>query len=211
VSEAVVVMTDIHANARALRAALHLARQGPMDKLIVLGDLLTYGLEIDETLDLVEEAQERHGAVVLVGNHDQLYFDLEAGNLEYYSGLPVWLKESVDLTMHLLDATRFAARFEWKHEFALDDVLFAHANPYAFGDWSYINSDVDAAGAARTLGDRGFVAGVFGHTHRQKLYMAGRVEPSAFGEAPVTIAPTRGAPVVRRSLSCRGVARGASV
>ena len=136
-------MTDIHANARALRAALELAREGGMDKLIVLGDLLTYGLDVGETLDLVEEAQERHGAVLLVGNHDQLYFDLAAGRFDYYSGLPAWLRESVDHTMRLLDVSRLAS-LRWAQEIVLGDVLFAHANPYPFGDWSYINTDADA-------------------------------------------------------------------
>jgi predicted phosphodiesterase len=171
VSEAFVVMTDIHANAPALRAALEIARRGPMDRLLVLGDLLTYGLDVNETLDLVEEAQERDGAVLLLGNHDQLYLDMEAGRLDYYLGLPDWLRESVEYTMRLFDVRRLASRLHWLEETILGDVLFAHANPYPFGDWSYVDTDVDAARAAIALGHRGLVAGVFGHTHRRRLYV----------------------------------------
>jgi len=189
-------MTDIHANARALRAALERAREGPMDKLIVLGDLLTYGIDTDETLDLVEEAQVRDRAVVLVGNHDQLYFDLAAGRLDYYANLPAWLRESIDHTMHGLDATKFLTRFKWAEEAALGELLFAHANPYRFGDWTYIHSDADAADAATTLGERGFVVGVFGHTHRRRLYVARQGRSEVLEAAGTTTVAIQGARLV---------------
>jgi predicted phosphodiesterase len=168
-SEVVVVMTDIHANARALRRALELARHGPMDRLIVLGDLLTYGFDVTEVIDLVGDAQHREGATLLVGNHDQLYFDLAAGITTYYSGLPGWIRESVDHTMAALDASSLTA-LRWSPEARMGGTLFAHANPFAFGDWTYLNSPQENERAARALAEQDCSVGVFGHTHRRRMF-----------------------------------------
>jgi predicted phosphodiesterase len=162
-------MTDIHANARALRRALELARRGPMDRLIVLGDLLTYGFDVAEVIDLIGDAQHREDATLLVGNHDQLYFDLADGNTTYYERLPHWIRESADHVLATLDVTSLRS-LHWAPEMRMGGTLFAHANPFASGDWTYLNTQEDNARAASTLIDRGCSVGVFGHTHRRQVF-----------------------------------------
>ena len=162
----VVVVGDIHGNARALRAALTQAQAGPLDHLVFIGDLLTYGHDVEEVLDLVGEAQVKHRAVLLVGNHDQMYFDLAAGKREYLDKLPQWIKDSVTLTLQKVDPASLRGRFAWSVEWNLDGALFAHANPFAFGDFRYLNSTDDHAAAVQVLRERGARLGVFGHTHR---------------------------------------------
>ncbi len=164
----IVVLGDVHGNARALRAALERARQGPMDRLVFLGDLLTYGHDIVEVLDLVEDAQARHDAVLLTGNHDQMYFDLADGDRTYFDKLPDWLKETVTFTAERLDTARFRSRLRWSKEHVLDRAFFAHANPFGYGDWTYLNHARDSERAADTLQSRGLDVGVFGHTHRAR-------------------------------------------
>lgn len=170
-TETTVVLTDLHANARALRAALALARAGGVDRWIVLGDLLTYGVDVDEVLDLVEELHRDHGAVVLRGNHDQLYLDLAAGARASYDRLPAWLREAADHTLARLDAAAFARRFAWHDELIEDGVLFSHANPFGAGDWRYLRDEPDLAAAAARLDERGLRVGVFGHSHRARMFV----------------------------------------
>lgn len=162
-----VVLSDLHANARALRRAIAMAEAGPMDRVIVLGDLLTYGPDVDETLDLLEGLAMRVPTDFIQGNHDDIYLDLLGGKTAYLDSLPAWLRESADWTAARLDLASFRSRFAWKKEIQEGDWLFAHASP--FGDHRYINTDAEFEGAARKLEERGVALGVFGHTHRATI------------------------------------------
>lgn len=212
---AIVVLGDVHGNARALSAALAQAARGPMDALVFLGDLLTYGPDVDALVDLVAEAQQRHGATLLVGNHDQLYFDLAEGRRAYLAAQPDWIRESVELTAARLDVGRFRSALRWKEEHVIDDVLFAHANPFGFADWRYLNSAADVAAARQVLADRALRAGVFGHTHRAR-WAVDPSDPTALADVPLSVslaAPDEAAVVVANagSVGQPRDARGASV
>lgn len=162
----VVIFGDVHGNARALRAALSRADDTAFDALVFIGDLLTYGHDVDEVIELVAAAQAKHRATLLIGNHDQMYFDLAAGDRRYYDKLPAWIRTSIDLTTNLLGDRALADSLVWSTEVVLDGVLFSHANP--FGDWTYLNTDGDVARAREVLRHRSLRAGVFGHTHRPR-------------------------------------------
>jgi 3',5'-cyclic AMP phosphodiesterase CpdA len=56
------VLADLHGHAGALEAALADARRRGVDRLVLLGDLLGYGCEVEATLDLVQDALERDRA-----------------------------------------------------------------------------------------------------------------------------------------------------
>ena len=71
----IAVLSDIHSVSSALDAALDDARAEGFDVLLILGDLLTYGVNPAETLELVHEAVARDGAILISGNHDQMYLD----------------------------------------------------------------------------------------------------------------------------------------
>jgi predicted phosphodiesterase len=164
-----VALGDVHANARAFGAALKQARRRPYDRLVILGDLLTYGPDVAQVLDLMADAQRRDQAELLIGNHDQLYFDLALGDSSYYETLPPWVRETVDWTLQRVDPSAMHSRFEWLDELAVGRWLFAHANPFGHGDWRYLSSTEDCCSAAAHLKDRGFAGGVFGHVHRPRL------------------------------------------
>lgn len=194
------VIADIHGNASAFAAALGLARRRGFDRLVLLGDLLTYGCEPAEVLRLAGEAVARDEAVLVLGNHDQLYLDLARGERGYYEALPDWLRESVDWTASAVAGTDLAGALPWRRRYEAGDLLFAHANPFAFRDWTYLNGPADLARAARALRGQGWTAGVFGHTHRAKVAVVGpggelRVTTPAGGEDRVVI-PAGGDDVV---------------
>ncbi|HHO51100.1 MAG TPA: metallophosphatase family protein [Deltaproteobacteria bacterium] len=154
---------DIHANATALSAALELIEPG--DPLVILGDLLTYGPDPCEVLELVLERVVQ-GAVLVLGNHDELYLDLLRGETGYRDRLPAWIQASADWTLDRLDPATLR-RLPFVREHVASGVLFAHANPW--GDWRYLNRDEDHHEAAEVLRRRGLKIGIFGHTHRSRI------------------------------------------
>ena len=59
------------------------------DKLILLGDILTYGVNIHEVLDLVANRVSKNNTYLIRGNHDQLYDELlNSKYSDYYENLP---------------------------------------------------------------------------------------------------------------------------
>jgi predicted phosphodiesterase len=173
---------DVHANARALKAALRVFHARSLDQLVFMGDLLSYGVDVSEVLDLVAE-EVAAGAVLVLGNHDRLYLDLLAGEQSYYQGLPDWIRESVDFTLKRLDPALLRS-LPFVHEHVQDDLLVAHANPFGTDSrgvpsWRYVRMAQDHEDAGMALRKRGLRMGVFGHTHRARVVEC----PSAVGLA----------------------------
>jgi predicted phosphodiesterase len=160
----IAVLSDIHANARALRAGISSARDLGVDEIVFLGDLFTYGVDVTETLDLVL-GEVDSGAILLTGNHDRLYLDMQAGIPDYYDTLSPWIRESVDVTLGQLGGGQLAS-LPWIDECVRESVLLSHANPFGPGDWTYLDHETEKIRARSTLAERGHAGGVFGHTHR---------------------------------------------
>ena len=65
------LLSDIHANVRALDACLDHAREQGVEGYAVLGDIVGYGAEPGEVVDRIAALAEA-GATVIKGNHDDL-------------------------------------------------------------------------------------------------------------------------------------------
>lgn len=164
----IAALTDIHAVSDPLQLALTAARREGFDRMLILGDLLTYGVQPLETLELVQGAAARDGAILIRGNHDLLYQG-EAAAQAYRADLPDWLRESVDWTDAHIPSGCMTA-FDWRESWSQGPLFAAHANPFDFGDWRYIRSAQDAEEAAAVVAARGFLYGLFGHVHRHRRY-----------------------------------------
>ena len=164
----IAVLTDIHAASDPLQLALTAARREGFDRMVILGDLLTYGVQPLETLELVQGAAARDVAILISGNHDMLYRGSPAAE-SYRAALPDWLRESVDWTAAHIPTGCMAA-FDWRESWSLGPLFAAHANPFDYGDWRYIRSAQDAEEAAVSVAARGFLYGLFGHVHRHRRY-----------------------------------------
>lgn len=162
-----VVLSDIHGNEVALDAALAETERLAPDRLVVLGDLVSYGPATEAILERLATAATRWPTHWVLGNHDELYDHLQQGKTDYYDGLADWVRESIGHTFSGLDVDALNA-LPWARELADEHLLFAHANPW--GDWRYLNGAAAHEEAADALADRGFRAGVFGHTHRSRLF-----------------------------------------
>lgn len=165
----IAVISDIHSVAHTFRRALDAARDEGFDQLILLGDLFTYGVDPRECAELALEAIELDDALLVAGNHDQLYLDLDHRRSAYFEKLPDWIKESATWTWRELGSS-WPRGLEPIPEWAWDGLLFAHANPFGFGDWTYLSTPELMSHAAAVLRQRGFRAGIFGHLHREAEY-----------------------------------------
>ncbi len=162
----IAAFTDIHAMSSTLDSALSAARREGFDMLLILGDLLTYGVTPRETLDIVQDAITRHHAVLLTGNHDAMYLDQADG---YAASLPEWLRETVAWTAGQIPAKAMTL-FDWHENWSIGPLFAAHANPYGSHDWRSIHDVETAEAAATTLAARGYRYGLFGHTHRARRF-----------------------------------------
>jgi predicted phosphodiesterase len=85
------VISDIHSNLEALQAVLNDIRGQSCDKIYCLGDIIGYGPNPCECLDLVMECQ-----VCLLGNHDQgALFDPEGFNANAERAI-FWTREQLE-------------------------------------------------------------------------------------------------------------------
>jgi predicted phosphodiesterase len=72
------ILSDIHANKEALGAILSFVRRKPWDKAVFLGDLVGYGANPNQTVDLVRSLRPLTG---IRGNHDKVCSGIEDGEL----------------------------------------------------------------------------------------------------------------------------------
>jgi predicted phosphodiesterase len=72
------ILSDIHSNQEALKTVLAFVRRKPWDKVLVLGDVVGYGADPNQTVDAVRALKPQ---VVVRGNHDKVCSGLEEGEL----------------------------------------------------------------------------------------------------------------------------------
>ncbi len=72
------ILSDIHSNKEALSAVLARVRRKPWDKAVFLGDLVGYGANPNQTVDLVRGLKPLVG---IRGNHDKVCSGIENGEL----------------------------------------------------------------------------------------------------------------------------------
>jgi len=168
--ETFAIISDIHSNAAALQTVLDNIRAREVTTVVCLGDLLTYGCEPNRVIELLLALNEEMTVHFIKGNHDQFYFDLQNGLDKTSYKLPDYIDESVQWTLQALNYP-LESTFQWQQNLSLNNCLFSHANPYPYGDWTYLNSDEERQKAAQALQEQGYKMGCFGHTHRANIHI----------------------------------------
>lgn len=161
------LLSDLHANARALDACLAHARAHGATQYAILGDLVGYGAEPVAVLDTVM-ALAAQGAVVLRGNHDKLACSDPIARIN--DDLPMddvaaqWTRGQ--LGPH---HRRFITQLPLSAQ--IGDSLLVHASADAPKEWHYVDSLERAQACLDAAVSRPGVQQVFvGHIHRQRLY-----------------------------------------
>lgn len=183
------LLSDLHANRRALDACLVHARAAGASHFALLGDLVGYGAE---PVAVVEAAMQlaATGAVVVRGNHDVAALQPPAAQQTAEDVSAAWTHAQL-APAHLafLAGLPLAA--------TLGDALLVHASAHQPAQWEYVDRPVLAArcmeAAERDWGRRQVFCG---HVHEQRLYYRGSDgKPQAFTPVPgmpVPLAAHRG-------------------
>lgn len=152
------IISDIHANLEALTRALELIASQNVDEIICLGDIVGYGANPNECVELVRE----RCSTVLLGNHDAATLDLSlARHFTTFARISAaWTAEQLTEASRLyLGTLPLTAR--------RPDLLFVHASPYEPEEWHYVLSAIDAQPALRSFAER---ICFIGHTHVPAIY-----------------------------------------
>jgi len=173
----IAVISDVHGNANSLNSCLENISSQNVDILICLGDILTYGTQPNEVIEQLKHYQKKGKLIMIRGNHEEFYFSIDKSTT--YK-IPSFVKESIDWTKKNLKFTNLEKIFEWRTHYTFKNIYFAHANPFRYGDWSYIETETKIAEAIKQLEKQNFLCGVFGHSHRQYILQESNAINSSF-------------------------------
>jgi diadenosine tetraphosphatase ApaH/serine/threonine PP2A family protein phosphatase len=159
----IALLADLHANLTAVRACMAHAESQGAEGFAFLGDLVGYGPEPAEVVELVAEHAAR-GAVVVRGNHDAAVVNGRTGTMDKAAAAAVaWTRERLGQAgLGFLAQLPLTVRRE--------GALFVHATADEPESWTYVTDalragqSIAAAGASWTFG---------GHVHVPALYYAG--------------------------------------
>lgn len=133
------ILSDIHSNLEAFEAVLHDIDEQGVNEIYCLGDLLGYGPNPVEVVDL---AMQRFN-VCLLGNHDQAaQFDPEGFNAEAEQAI-FWTRDQLENYTDPISASRWDFLGELPRFHRENDCLFVHGSPrnplneYVFQDEIY--------------------------------------------------------------------------
>jgi predicted phosphodiesterase len=150
---AIAIISDIHGNLEALKAVFNYIDQNNIQSVYCLGDIVGYGPNPNECVELVAERCE----YVVIGNHDHAALGLTS--TEYFNDFAKisthWttnnLSEENKNYLHALDFTLSTEKF-----------LAVHATPSAPSMWHYILSEADAQHEFKFFDER---ICFIGHSH----------------------------------------------
>ena len=186
----IALLADVHANARALHACLAHARGQRASRFAFLGDLVGYGPDPGEVVDLVAE-HAAQGAIVVQGNHD-----------EAIQGSRGYANETVARAIEWSRRMLTPAQCRYLAELPLcvreAECCFVHASAVAPDRWTYVDS---ATAALRSMDAAASVQTYSGHVHEQRLYVAHGDRATQFTPRAGVAIPT---PPHRRSLVLAG-------
>jgi len=165
----IAVISDIHANADALNMVLQEVESMEIDTTVFLGDILTYGCQPLEVLELLNHYRNHNFCIFIKGNHDQLYFDLQSQDQKSDYEIPDFVQESANWTLNQILGLKFEDYFLWRESYVFANIYFSHSNPFIYGDWSYLEDHNSLEKAFQELNSKNLFSGIFGHSHRKTL------------------------------------------
>jgi len=150
----IALISDVHANLEALEAVLEDIDKQHVDKIFCLGDVVGYGPNPRETVQMVHD----RAGLEIMGNHDKAV--LEEGDLPLFGE---HAKESIFLTRKMLTQEEKRIISGYSASTIEDGKAYFHGMPldcerYMMQIWDF----KDAFGY---LQDKELTAGFYGHTH----------------------------------------------
>ena len=179
-----VVVSDLHANAEALRAVFSHVRRKKFDCIACLGDFVGYGAEPNQVLDAMRTFKGTK--VYIRGNHDRYVADLEEGE-----GFNPAARTAAEWTRdHLSARNRHFLEKLPLGPIERGGLLLCHGSPD--NEDEYLFNEFHAGRIFETF-DAPII--LYGHTHLPVIFSIdpkGKVRGSAVrGEAIVRLDPSR--------------------
>jgi predicted phosphodiesterase len=148
------ILSDIHSNREALSAVLAHVRRKHWDKTIVLGDVVGYGANPNQAVDLVRALKP---LVAIRGNHDKVCSGIESGEMFNRVALQaaMWTRERLT-----------PSNLRWLQSLpegpVVVDGAFAVAHGTPIDEDAYIFGEIEALNVFRQTT---FPLCFFGHSH----------------------------------------------
>ena len=131
----IAIVSDIHGNLEALSRVLEYIRENDIEEIYCLGDVVGYGPNPNECVELVRE----NCKAVLMGNHD--YAAIGLANIEYFNE---YAKISTYWTQDILLDENLEYLKSLPFTYTHDKFLLVHASPKNPSNWDYVLSVNDA-------------------------------------------------------------------
>jgi predicted phosphodiesterase len=149
------IISDIHGNLEALEAVLADIEQERVDRILCLGDLVGYGPNPEECIDLAIDKSD----IVIAGNHDWTAIGLTS--LEYFNP---HARIAIEWTIEILSERCLALLEKLPIIKRIQDksIFLVHSTPYNPDEWNYIFTVEEALANFKYLPDR---ICLIGHSH----------------------------------------------
>ncbi|MBI5475374.1 MAG: metallophosphoesterase family protein [Ignavibacteriales bacterium] len=154
----IAIISDIHSNFEALKKTFEIIDTENVDKIICLGDIIGYGANPNECMDLIRNRTKE----IIMGNHE--YVILNPAELSHFTTnariAALW-------TSNILSKENKIFIESLQRYQKLDNLLFVHSSPYEMEEWHYLISSTD-----REMNYKHFDENIcfFGHTHFPGIY-----------------------------------------
>lgn len=151
------IISDIHANLEALEKSLRVIRSIGVDGIICLGDIVGYGANPNESIDLIKKI----GAISIIGNHDSV----ACGKSDPHDFNPI-ARSAILWTRNTLTRDNKEYLLDLPHKREIEDFLIVHG---AISDPDkYLFSEGDTIQEFELLKNQNI--SFFGHTHVSVFY-----------------------------------------
>ncbi len=169
------ILSDIHSNKEALAAVLAFVRRKPWDKAVFLGDLVGYGANPNQTVDMIRTFRP---LIAIRGNHDKVCSGIENGELFNRVALEAAMWTRRKLTPPNLKWLRSLPEGP-----AVVDGAFAISHGTPIDEDAYIFGEIEALNVFRQTD---FPVCFFGHSHFPVIF---GLSPDAINTI-LTVAPS---------------------
>jgi predicted phosphodiesterase len=148
------ILSDIHANREALSAVLASVKRKPWDRAICLGDVVGYGADPNQTIDMVRRLKP---LTAIRGNHDKVCSGIEDGELFNRIALEaaMWTRSKLTRANH-----RWLHRLPEGPLTVDEDFAISHGTP--IDEDAYIFGEIEALNVFRQTDHK---ICFFGHSH----------------------------------------------
>ena len=148
------ILSDIHSNWEALSAVLARVKRKRWDKVVFLGDLVGYGANPNQTVDMVRALKPLKA---IRGNHDKVCSGIENGEMFNRVAL-----QAAQWTRHRLTKSNLKWLYQLPEGPTVVDGAFAISHGTPIDEDAYIFGEIEALNVFRQTA---FPLCFFGHSH----------------------------------------------